>query len=234
MAGEEDVVVEAATAAANNNNDMEEIREDAEDEGAPGEGLGNALPAARVKRIMRKNPDKKKNFSKDTVLAVSMATVSVSLSPSLYLSFSVFASLYLCLSPVLDLPLSVSCIICSLRLLVPLTHLSLSAFFASCAPLSSPFIAVHRRFLCSLVPSVQELFLDDMVKKSHEFTIQKRRKTMQLSDIGVFICIHTPTCTLTTYVYVYMYTCIRMYVTHRNLRVCVSGSRLHPSLLAIS
>jgi hypothetical protein len=139
MAGEEDVVVEAATAAANINNDMEEIREDAEDEGAPGEGLGNALPAARVKRIMRKNPDKKKNFSKDTVLAVSMATVSLSLSLSLYLSFSVFASLSLRLSPALHLPLSVSCIICSLRLLVPLTHLSLSAVFVSCAPRSSPF-----------------------------------------------------------------------------------------------
>jgi hypothetical protein len=49
-------------------------RDEGEDEGS-GEGLGFALPAARMKRIMRKNPDKKKNFSKETVLAVSMATV---------------------------------------------------------------------------------------------------------------------------------------------------------------
>ena len=202
--------MEAATAAANINNDMEEIREDAEDEGASGEGLGNALPAARVKRIMRKNPDKKKNFSKDTVLAVSMATVSLSLSLSLYLSLSVFVSLSLCLSPALHLPLSVSCIICSLRLLLPLAHLSLSLSLFRVQP-------VRRRFLCFLVPSVQELFLDDMVKKSHEFTIQKRRKTMQLSDIGVFVCIHTPTYTLTTYVCVYVYmqkNYILMYILH--------------------
>jgi len=79
---------------------MEEVEDEGERD--DGEGLGNALPAARVKRIMRKNPDKKKNFSKDTVLAVSMAT---------------------------------------------------------------------------------ELFLDDIVKRSHEHTVTKKRKTMQLADI---------------------------------------------------
>lgn len=230
MAGEEDVVVEAATAAANINNDMEEIREDAEDEGAPGEGLGNALPAARVKRIMRKNPDKKKNFSKDTVLAVSMATVSLSLSLSLYLS-SLSSPLFLCAS----LPLSIS-----LFLFLVLFALFVFLFLLLICLFPLALFRVHpdhRRFLCSLVPSVQELFLDDMVKKSHEFTIQKRRKTMQLSDIGVFVCIHTPTCTLTTYVCVYVYMQnlhSYVYITHGNLRVCVSGLRLHPCLLAIS
>ena len=61
-----------AAAAPDGNNEMEED----EGERADGEGLGGKLPSARVKRIMRKNPDKKKNFSKETVLAVSMATVS--------------------------------------------------------------------------------------------------------------------------------------------------------------
>ena len=56
--------------------DATEMEEDEGERAADGEGLGNALPVARVKRIMRKNPDKKKNFSKDTVLAVSMATVA--------------------------------------------------------------------------------------------------------------------------------------------------------------
>jgi hypothetical protein len=74
MAAEDGVTEapEAHAAAA----DAPEMEEDEGERAADGEGLGNALPVARVKRIMRKNPDKKKNFSKDTVLAVSMATVS--------------------------------------------------------------------------------------------------------------------------------------------------------------
>eukprot|EP00802_Teleaulax_amphioxeia_P022823 Tamp_23312.p1 GENE.Tamp_23312~~Tamp_23312.p1 ORF type:complete len:249 (+),score=84.55 Tamp_23312:28-747(+) len=101
MAAEDGVTEapEAHAAAA----DAPEMEEDEGERAADGEGLGNALPVARVKRIMRKNPDKKKNFSKDTVLAVSMAT---------------------------------------------------------------------------------ELFLNDIVVKSHENTSAKRRKTMQLQDIA--------------------------------------------------
>jgi hypothetical protein len=72
MAGEE-VAGEEHAAAEDGNAELEE---DEGERGADGDGLGNALPAARVKRIMRKNPDKKKNFSKECVLAVSMATVS--------------------------------------------------------------------------------------------------------------------------------------------------------------
>jgi histone H3/H4 len=30
----------------------------------------------------------------------------------------------------------------------------------------------------------QELFLDDIIKRSHAFTVAKKRKTMQLQDIG--------------------------------------------------
>ncbi len=55
---------------------------DAERDEEKGDGEGGAedatgiFPAARVKRIMRKNPDKKKNFAKDTVHVVALATVS--------------------------------------------------------------------------------------------------------------------------------------------------------------
>ena len=72
---------DAAAMAPEGRGDVEEVRDDGDDEGS-GEGLGNALPAARVKRIMRKNPDKKKNFSKETVLAVSMATVPLPPCPA--------------------------------------------------------------------------------------------------------------------------------------------------------
>ena len=72
MAAEENAAAEDGNA---------ELEEDEGERGADGDGLGNALPAARVKRIMRKNPDKKKNFSKECVLAVSMATVSKCPSP---------------------------------------------------------------------------------------------------------------------------------------------------------
>jgi len=83
MAGEDVVVTDgpsgdAEPKKAERNDEMEEVEDEGERD--DGEGLGNALPAARVKRIMRKNPDKKKNFSKDTVLAVSMATVSIDIT----------------------------------------------------------------------------------------------------------------------------------------------------------
>jgi len=161
MAGDDVVVTggpsgDAEPNKAERNDEMEEVGDEGERD--DGEGLGNALPAARVKRIMRKNPDKKKNFSKDTVLAVSMATVSIDITRTKIRRFFFHACAFAC-SP---------CLLCSCL------H-SLAFAFA---------VASYLRDVA------QELFLDDIVKRSHEYTVTKKRKTMQLADIGVCACLH--------------------------------------------
>jgi histone H3/H4 len=143
MAGEDVVVAsESGEMIVDAKAEVEEVREEGEDEGAEGEGLGNGFPIARVKRIMRKNPDKKKQFSQDTVRAVCIATVSSS------------------------------------RLLLPFRP-----------PISA--IPKPAGALTAARCTVQELFLDDIVKNSHEHTVAKKRKTMQLGDIGTRACVHS-------------------------------------------
>ena len=155
MAGEE-VAAEENAAAEDGNAELEE---DEGERGADGDGLGNALPAARVKRIMRKNPDKKKNFSKECVLAVSRATVSKCPSPRPHLRSA----------------------------LNPGTPGMAPRAPRACAAPPEP-----GRPCRALASAVQELFLNDIVVKSHENTLAKRRKTMQLQDIGASLAIGPP------------------------------------------
>lgn len=67
---------------------------DAEKDEDKGDGEGGAddttgiFPAARVKRIMRKNPDKKKNFAKDTIHVVALATVGTQMSDFFWCLYS--------------------------------------------------------------------------------------------------------------------------------------------------
>jgi histone H3/H4 len=159
MAGEE-VAAEENAAAEDGNAELEE---DEGERGADGDGLGNALPAARVKRIMRKNPDKKKNFSKECVLAVSMATVSSRPRSRPHLRSA--------LNP-------------GIPGMAPRAPRACAAPPEPGRPCCAP--AAPSRLLS------QELFLNDIVVKSHENTLAKRRKTMQLQDIGACLAIGPP------------------------------------------
>eukprot|EP00960_Hanusia_phi_P031163 749117-Hanusia_phi.AAC.4 len=104
--------------------DAEAADKDDAERGGDGENQGTdeqevAFPYARIKRIMRKNPDKKKNYSRETIHAMAVCTVSVIL---------------------------VSVLIAEI--------------------------------------SCQELFLIEISKQAHSLTMDRKRKTMQLQDIG--------------------------------------------------
>ncbi len=63
----------AGSAPKRNDSDLNDIIEEPEEKDDV-QGLG--FPAARIQRIMRKHPDKKKRFVKEAVHAVAIATVN--------------------------------------------------------------------------------------------------------------------------------------------------------------
>ena len=101
------------------NSDVNDANEEPEEKDEV-QGLG--FPTARVQRIMRKHPDKKKRFVKEAVHAVAISTV-----------------------------LSIFCL---------------------------------ESFRILMVCCLQDLFLQNFCKCVYEVTVEKKRKTIALSDVS--------------------------------------------------